>query len=455
MIEVDVRWLSWPRTDARTRAMADKSSNSRSSKAEGITNIRVEGFKSLMAEQSIAVKPLTILAGANSSGKSSIMQPLLLMKQTLEAPYDPGVFKLDGPNVVFSSFREMMPYNMKNISGWTLAIEVAVKGISYRMTYGYKEISSDFSIFNLVRISANKYMLICEGALDKRLVKNIWPEAKDNDLQYYGFRDRFYLNVGYTKVDGNESGKAFVAQQLIEAVADFVHISGSRKRQARSYPSINTFRRFPGLFEEYTASIIQHWQKENGLNYNKLNLQLEFLGLTPRIQAMKVDDTRIEVFVAPKGGTISLENETWLNIADVGVGVFQVLPVLVAMLAAQPEQLVYIEEPELHLHPRAQWRLASIMAEAAKRGVRLVIETHSSVLIRGIQTLVAKGELDPELVALHWFTLDPETGATTVSSAEMDANGAYGDWPEDFDDTALDVERQYYDAVEKRMFTDD
>ena len=54
---------------------------------EGITRITVGGFKSIVEEQSIEVRPLTILAGANSSGKSSIMQPLLLLKQTLEAPY--------------------------------------------------------------------------------------------------------------------------------------------------------------------------------------------------------------------------------------------------------------------------------------------------------------------------------------------------------------------------------
>src|SRR5450759_5817468 len=71
-------------------------------KNAGITRITVAGFKSIAQEQSIEVRPLTILAGANSSGKSSIMQPLLLLKQTLEAPYDPGALLLDGPNVQFT-----------------------------------------------------------------------------------------------------------------------------------------------------------------------------------------------------------------------------------------------------------------------------------------------------------------------------------------------------------------
>jgi AAA15 family ATPase/GTPase len=75
---------------------------------EDITSITVGGFKPIGQEQSIEVKPLTILAGANSSGKSSIMQPLLLLKQTLEATYDPGPLLLNGPNVKFTSAEQLL-----------------------------------------------------------------------------------------------------------------------------------------------------------------------------------------------------------------------------------------------------------------------------------------------------------------------------------------------------------
>ncbi len=75
---------------------------------QGITGISVSGYKSLYDECSIEVRPLTILAGANSSGKSSIMQPLLLMKQTLEATYDPGALLLYGPNVRFTSVQQFL-----------------------------------------------------------------------------------------------------------------------------------------------------------------------------------------------------------------------------------------------------------------------------------------------------------------------------------------------------------
>src|SRR5438128_11462461 len=82
---------------------------------EGITRITVAGFKSISQEQSIEIRPLTILAGANSSGKSSMMQPLLLLKQTLEAPYDPGALLLDGPNVHFTSIEQLLAHTNNRI----------------------------------------------------------------------------------------------------------------------------------------------------------------------------------------------------------------------------------------------------------------------------------------------------------------------------------------------------
>ena len=92
---------------------------------KGITEIAVQGFKSLYDEQRIAVRPLTILAGANNSGKSSIMQPLLMMKQTLEATYDPGPLKLDGPNVYFTSAEQFLSSRRLSDYGgfWGTAME--------------------------------------------------------------------------------------------------------------------------------------------------------------------------------------------------------------------------------------------------------------------------------------------------------------------------------------------
>ncbi len=103
--------------------------------AEGITRITVKGFKSIADECSIEIRPLTILAGANSSGKSSIMQPILMMKQTLEAPYDPGPLLIDGPNVRFTSAEQFLSQLDGEVMGkFSMGLEVK-SSISFNETF--------------------------------------------------------------------------------------------------------------------------------------------------------------------------------------------------------------------------------------------------------------------------------------------------------------------------------
>ena len=75
-----------------------------------ITGLTVEGYKSFGKKQHLQIRPVTLLAGANSSGKSSVIQPLLLLKQTLESPFDPGPLKVDGPNVDFTRYSQLFTH---------------------------------------------------------------------------------------------------------------------------------------------------------------------------------------------------------------------------------------------------------------------------------------------------------------------------------------------------------
>ena len=140
-----------------------------------------------------------------------------------------------------------------------------------------------------------------------------------------------------------------------------------------------------------------------------------------------------------------------VNIADVGIGVSQVLPILVALIAAQEGQIVYVEQPELHLHPRAQVAMGELLAEAANRGVRVIVETHSSLLLLTVQTLIAQGKIANTDVGLHWFTRDAK-GASQVQYVQPDEDGAYGEWPEDFSEIELKAQDAYLTAVGLRQF---
>lgn len=229
-----------------------------------------------------------------------------------------------------------------------------------------------------------------------------------------------------------------------------IHVPGLRGEPSRTYPVTAVSKTFSGTFLPYTASVIQSWQETKDPKLNLLGKQLEQLGLTWKASVKQVDATQVELRVArlPKprrGGVRDL-----VNVADVGFGVSQVLPVLVALLVAEPGSLVYLEQPELHLHPRAQVALAPILAAAAERDVRVVVETHSAFLLLALQALVAEEKLPSELVNLHWFQRD-EDGATEITSTSLDEMGAYGDWPVDFGAVEAQLENRYLNAVEKQL----
>lgn len=220
-----------------------------------------------------------------------------------------------------------------------------------------------------------------------------------------------------------------------------------RGNPERAYKIADSADVYPGSFEKYVASIVKEWSKNSTFKakYNQLKENLKELGLANNIKASIVNDTSVEIQISRnKKGKVS----DCVNIADVGFGVSQTLPVLVALIGARRGQVVYVEQPELHLHPKAQFKLASIIVAAVNRGVRVVIETHSSILIRGIQIAVVQRKIESKKVSLNWFSQNIENGETLVTTAHLDKYGSFGDWPEDFDDTSLKVEQAYLDAVE-------
>ena len=240
------------------------------------------------------------------------------------------------------------------------------------------------------------------------------------------------------------------SQSFLPFIQGVIHLPGLRGNPRRAYVKTAGGPDFPGTFEPYVASVIAQWQATGcSQQLHDLSKALENMGLTWKVKADLVEDTQVELKVgrlphSRRGGAHDL-----VNIADVGFGVSQSLPVIVALIAAKPGQLVYLEQPEIHLHPLAQRKLAVVLRDAVARGVVAVIETHSILLLREIQTLIAKGELSKDDVAMHWLQRG-DGGETTVTSAKIDENGSFGSWPVDFDEIDMASEDAYLDAVEAR-----
>jgi predicted ATPase len=441
------------------------------SNAGGITRITVGGFKSIYPEQRIEIKPLTILAGANSSGKSSIMQPLLLLKQTLESTYDPGALLLNGPNVKFTQADQLLSrmIDKKTINDFYVGVQVGSEiGLTTYFIQG-KNKGKGFEVGQTIHNVGNQqYRLYREMSPDEIKVvltailapfQGIFTDAEkqriftpsDNAwvqlVQY-----RCFLTLDITPLGFVVSHQLMNDEIIVgDHIRQTLHLPGLRGNPERDYPATAAGPTFPGTFELYAASIIEHWQLDNDKQkLTRLFNDLARLALTNKVVARRKNATAIELLV---NRLLHSNKEDMASIADVGIGVSQALPVVVALHTAEPGQLVYIEQPEIHLHPRAQSALAEVLADAAKEGKRLVVETHSNLLLRGIQTAVAEGKLPPELVKLHWFT-QLEDGSTRIDSADLDEAGAFGNWPEDFHTVTLQSESRYIDAAEARLMGD-
>lgn len=431
-------------------------------KVDGITKIAVKGFKSIAEECEIDIRPLTILAGANSSGKSSIMQPLLMLKQTLEAPYDPGPLLIDGPNVQFTEAAQFLStlVGEKGTDGFQIRIGTSISNFPHSVEIIFGKGSSGIEIVEMTsKGKSDDDPLVFPEHL------TLYPEMSLEEIKALADKYMIFRIAGvngvkrsrcFLRLVSHGDSKSLNLDTTFKLISDpesnilkTIYLPGLRGKPARTHNLTNIGPLYPGTFEHYTASLIHEWQETKDERLKTLGDAFHTLELTGKVGTQKVGDVGIELQVGRLRSTGTDETDM-VNITDVGLGVSQVLPVLVALIVAEPGQLVYLEQPELHLHPRAQVALARVLADAAKRGVRVVAETHSSLLLLGVQTLVAEGDLSPELVKLHWFTRR-EDGVTEVNSADLDEAGAYGEWPEDFADVSLHAQSSYIKAARSRF----
>jgi hypothetical protein len=430
-----------------------------------IEAVAIRGYKSLEEEARVRFAPVTVLAGANSAGKSSLMQPLLLLKQTLDAPYDPGPLRLDGPNVKLTSVEQMLSHRPGKARAKDFEIEIAAANASC-IRLRFERASKGIELAEMwnkePEVEPQRIALGMEpeeiGAImPEHLIKLAEELGKDETKYDWSVvRDRCFFAFELAETESKRRVRLYgetitPAAPLIPLISEIIHLPGLRGNPERTYKRTHATDSFPGTFENYVASVIAHWEESRDSRLEQLGDDLTSLGLTWKVATSPLNDTQVELRVGRMPAAVRGGANDLVNIADVGFGMSQTLPVVVGLLVAEPGALVYLEQPEIHLHPRAQGALAKVIANAASRGVQVVVETHSSILVRSIQILVARNALPPNDVALYWFQRDAKTGMTRVDASQMDDDGAFGDWPEDFDDVSLGVEQAYLDAVEQRM----
>lgn len=435
----------------------------------GVDSIILSGFKSFRERTEVALGDLTILAGANSAGKSTLMQSLLLMKQTLEASYDPGPLLLSGPNIIFSSAKQLFwnapgdqakeltlgvkLYNRSRSGGYevvlqqhkaaTLPLRIA-RAVMYDAGNAREELSPTLSPEERSRYEAEFRKTFPEKWFTQRYNES----AFHIDIEVV--RERMFLRLEAKLVAPDIKEGAFsygrrsyeIHADLRKAIRGLIHVPGLRGNPRRTYPVTAVEHNFPGLFPDYVASVIATWQRSHTDKINQLKEDLKELGLAWNVQARNLNDTEVEIRVTRLPRGIRSGARDMVNIADVGFGLSQSLPVVVALLAARPEQLVYLEQPEIHLHPRAAYQLSRLLQRAVMRGVQVVIETHSELLLLGLQELVANGQFGDKKILLHWVQRD-QRGASYLTSHKLDEKGGFGDAPVDFALVSLEAMHNY------------
>jgi predicted ATPase len=176
---------------------------------------------------------------------------------------------------------------------------------------------------------------------------------------------------------------------------------------------------------------INQWVKAFGI---AKEVKLERLGKSNQYQVLFVDAaTNLSV-----------------NIADVGFGASQLLPIIVQGFYAPPGSVLLIEQPEIHLHPKAQATLGDLLMEVVKTGDRqIIVETHSEHLLARIQRRIAEQEFSHEQVAIYYF--EPTPDGTKIHRLELDEYGQLVEpIPEGFFEEGLEEALAHMKAVGER-----
>jgi predicted ATPase len=357
-----------------------------------ITSLAIENFKCFTSLR-LTFKGLTLFTGFNAGGKSTAIQPLLLLAQGSEQPGDLQLYTLNGALVRLGTVSDILPAN--KASGTTT-----------------------FAV------------------------------ASGEDVRTWHFNpragDRYLRGSGSTHVDSEQ-------QSLIEDLTGLVYISAIREGTADvfPYPALESERVadvgvdgryaaywYDKIVDEQVAVERCHPSEPATSGRKQLDAWLSslFPGAQANVQAM------------PGISLLSLQFRLsaigdWRRPVNVGYGLTYVFPILVALLAARQGQTVIIDSPEAHLHPSAQSQMGRILSHFAAAGIQILVETHSDHLLNGARLAVRDRITDAENVQIYFFTGAMEDG-TGVISPSLDSEGRISDWPEGFfDQTEKDLSR--------------
>ena len=364
-----------------------------------LTQLDIEHFKCFDLLR-LPLCPLTLLSGANASGKSSVLQTLVLLHQTMREHEWSTRLMLNGPVLRAGTVSDVVD---KVHGRRTFGIGVADGELPCRWVFSGERSEMSMTV-DSVKVGDI-------WSKEPEMLRYLLPVCEDEAITSLADRLRGLTYITAERVGPREVYTiedrqiAPVVGPMGEHAVSVLHWGrDERVLDELALPGVATTRlrqveeRMRTLFPGF-ALILQQVQQVNAVT----------LGLRTS------DDTS---FHRP---------------VHVGFGLTQILPIVIAALSASKEDILLIENPEVHLHPAGQGLVGQFLADVARAGVQVVVETHSDHVLNGIRRSVRAGRLTPEQVAIHFFM--PRCAQNPqVLSPLMDKSGCIDVWPDGFFD---------------------
>jgi predicted ATPase len=408
-----------------------------------INKISIENFKCLKSVD-IETGKLTLLTGANSSGKSSILYGILGPLQSGEFPFQ---FSPNGKYVNMGNFQEMSYRHIReNIIKIGLEITEGKNPINLSTWWEEDKVRKlptlnklvlDGEVYKIEIVKTKNYTLNFRISSDKYPEEKFWWLNQSN-LKYLELSANLTQNVEFNLDNFDDLKKKSISQDvLLDSILWSLGPLFNRLDEKINY--INSFRLFPertyyettkmdltvGKFgEDYVNQVIS-WQTQGEKEYKELIKIMKSLSLLEEIKSKRLEGGRFELVVKVNKKSVPC------SLNDVGFGISQFLPIIVADLQLGEESTLFVAQPEIHLHPSVQADFGTYMINQVTQSQKnYIIETHSEYLLNRIRLAVVKGDIPKEDVKIFYLKNDGEDVQTY--QLEFTADGQILNAPEDF-----------------------
>jgi predicted ATPase len=428
-----------------------------------ITQIEIENFKCFKNRVSFPLGKLTLLTGINGRGKSTLLQSLLLMRQSIEHNENTSKILINGSCVSLNSFDDIR--NINTLISETVPIIFKYHheiGHEQSRLKGYIEYHLNANLEDDMIAQINQFTL-CLESNELSDYEGTYKLTPQNNYQHSNKtlnrtistrllnlvpeKFEFYRKLDEFREEYIKELRQSLYYEYILNFKSIHYISADRIGPQDFYPK-STLGKFPnvGARGEFTVNLLDKKKAEPvddrlclGEDAKTLITQTEeWLSKIFGGAKLEIPSSKSSVLELLFNTSASKDR---FKPANVGFGFHSVLPIIVSGLIAKEGEILIVENPEIHLHPRAQSELTKFLAKVSSCGVQVLVESHSDHILNGLRIAVLDKMIDSEDLSILYFQNALENPVVQIP---VQSDGGIEEWPDDFfDQTSKDFERLF------------